>query len=132
LNKKSLRIEAGSSEVFSTAGYGKADLGMSGMWQGQQQNAVVGVLLFTESMKFKSKGSSGRTTSNNLNEQLAMKDVKTGGLKGAKEIVSLSKMNDPRWPGKEGWVKYSKNVNGVEIHFNYNNITKIYDDFKFK
>ena len=34
--------------------------------------------------------------------------------------------------GKNGWVKKAQNVNGVEIHYNYNEITGKYDDFKFK
>lgn len=30
------------------------------------------------------------------------------------------------------WVKKIKNVNGIEIHFVYNTITGLFDDFKFK
>ena len=38
----------------------------------------------------------------------------------------------PRWLGSDGWVKKAQNVNGVEIHYNYNELTGKFDDFKFK
>ena len=41
-------------------------------------------------------------------------------------------MNDPRWPADDGWVKKSRNVNGVEIHWVENVDTGEVDDFKFK
>ena len=79
-----------------------------------------------------SRGSSGRTSPNNLKEQIVMKSVKSDPLDGATKIVEHSKMKDSRWLGTEGWVKYAKNIDGVEIHFNYNTITGAFDDFKFK
>ncbi|WP_169713823.1 hypothetical protein [Paludifilum halophilum] len=45
------------------------------------------------------RGSTGRTTPNNLNEQLAMKEVLSDPLKGAKELKSLT-MTDSRWPAR--------------------------------
>ena len=42
------------------------------------------------------------------------------------------KMTDPRWPASDGWVKMSQNVNGSEIHYDYNTATGEVDDFKFK
>jgi filamentous hemagglutinin len=76
------------------------------------------------------KGSTGRTEAKNLNEQLAMKQVYSNPLQGAKQLNVT--MSDSRWSAKDGWVKMSQNVNGTEIHFVYNTITKAFDDFKFK
>jgi hypothetical protein len=77
------------------------------------------------------KGSTGRTTPNNLNEQLAMKQVLSDPLKGATELTKVT-MTDKRWLAEDGWVKMSQNVNGIEIHFVYNKKTGQFDDFKFK
>lgn len=77
------------------------------------------------------KGSTGRTVPNSLNEQIAMKEVLSNPLNGAKELKSVT-MNDTRWPVEDGWVKMSKNVNGIEIHFVHNTKTGALDDFKFK
>ncbi|MFB5764063.1 hypothetical protein [Paenibacillus medicaginis] len=77
------------------------------------------------------RGSTGRTVPNNLNEQLAMKEVLSVPLNSAKELKSIT-MTDSRWLSKDGWVKMSKNVNGIEIHFVYNAKTGAFDDFKFK
>ncbi len=77
------------------------------------------------------KGSTGRIFPKNLKEQLAMKEVLSNPLSGAKEL-GLITMTDPRWLAEAGWIKMSKNVNGVEIHYVYNKIIKAFDDFKFK
>ena len=81
------------------------------------------------------RGNTGRTTPNNLNEQMAMHQFPSNPLDGAVDMGKLSKpiiMSDPRWLASEGWVKMSSNVNSVEVHFVYNTITKVFDDFKFK
>jgi len=82
------------------------------------------------------KGSTGRTTPKNLEEQLAMKEVLSNPLKGAREVVKASKMNDKRWLGSKGWVKMQRIIKtskgNVNIHFNYNRKTGKFDDFKFK
>lgn len=75
-------------------------------------------------------GSTGRTIANTLKEQLAMKEVMSNPLYEATELPI--KMTDSRWLAEDGWVKMSNNINGVEIHFVYNKITQIFDDFKFK
>ena len=91
----------------------------------------------TDLMKKKSlgRGSTGRTTPNNLDEQLAMKEVLSNPLDGT-TAVPTKNMNDPRWLGSEGWVKMqkiNKTSNGkINIHFNYNTKTGKFDDFKFK
>src|SRR6185312_6325010 len=77
-----------------------------------------------------SAGSTGRTAPANLNEQLAMKQVRSNVSSGT--VLINVKMTDARWPASAGWVKMSQNVNGVEIHYNYNTITKATADFKFK
>lgn len=52
---------------------------------------------------------------------------------GAGQIVRLKKgMTDSRWPGSDGWVKMTQNVNGTEIHYVMNRGTGKVDDFKFK
>ncbi|MDR1000693.1 MAG: hypothetical protein LBL96_07845 [Clostridiales bacterium] len=76
------------------------------------------------------KGSSGRVEAQSLKEEIAMKQVISNPLKGAKPLDII--MTDIRWLAKDGWIKMSQNVNGVEIHFLYNTITKVFDDFKFK
>lgn len=80
-------------------------------------------------VKILGRGSTGRTTANTLEEQLAMKEVKSSP-KG-KELKSIP-MTDPRWTKEDGWVKMAHNVNGVEIHYDKNTKTVEFDDFKFK
>ncbi|MDR3413001.1 MAG: hypothetical protein P4L87_18960, partial [Formivibrio sp.] len=76
-------------------------------------------------------GSTGRTVANSLNEQLAMKAVMSDPVAGT--VVPMRRaMTDSRWPGSEGWVKMTQNVNGVEIHYVRNVRTGAVDDFKFK
>ena len=60
-----------------------------------------------------------------------MKTVLANPLPGAKELKNI-KMLDSRWPAKEGWVKMSRHVKGVEIHFVRNTKTGKLNDFKFK
>ena len=44
-------------------------------------------------------------------------------------------MKDPRWPASEGWIKMQQIVptskGDINIHYVYNQIIKIFDDFKF-
>ncbi|PAW38063.1 hypothetical protein CKQ70_29045 [Bacillus toyonensis] len=79
-------------------------------------------------VKILGRGSTGRTTANTLEEQLAMKEVRSNPQ--GKEI--RVPMTDPRWPKEDGWVKMAHNVNGVEIHYVKNTKTGEFDDFKFK
>ncbi len=81
------------------------------------------------------KGSTGRTVANNLNEQLAMQQVKSNPLAGATE-VSIP-MKDSRWLKADGWVKMQNIVvlsdgTKINIHFVYNKALNLIDDFKFK
>jgi RHS repeat-associated protein len=81
------------------------------------------------------KGSTGRVEAANLNEQLAMKQVMSNPLEGATRINIT--MTDSRWHPRYGWVKMQNIVklsNGtkITIHYVYNTVTKVFDDFKFK
>lgn len=72
---------------------------------------------------------------NNLNEQMAMRQVRSNPLEGAMELPFA--MKDARWSAKDGWVKMENNVyhsdgSHTSIHFVYNKITGAFDDFKFK
>ena len=74
-----------------------------------------------------SKG--GRHEPANLEEKLAMEEAMTNPQKG-RELKGLN--TDPRWPAEEGWKKWSQNVNGHEIHYEYNPLTGEIDDVKLK
>ena len=81
------------------------------------------------------RGSTGRTTPNTLNEQVAMEQVQSDPLKGATKVPI--EMADTRWPQAEGWVKMESIIKtadnvAIKIHFVYNEITGEFDDFKFK
>lgn len=73
-------------------------------------------------------GSTGRQQPQNLREKLAMEEVMSNPVGKPLPLP----MKDSRWPDKEGWIKKSKNVNGIEIHFVENTKTGQIDDFKFK
>ncbi len=76
------------------------------------------------------KGSIGRTKPRNLSEKLAMDDARSHPGEGTRLRQDL--LTDPRWHHKDGWRKIARNINGHEIHHNYNDITKEVADFKFK
>jgi uncharacterized protein RhaS with RHS repeats len=75
-----------------------------------------------------SLGSTGRTAAQDLKEQLAMEEAASDPGAGTRVPI---KMTDPRWPASDGWVKMRQNVNGVEIHYVLNTVTRAVDDFKF-
>jgi hypothetical protein len=75
------------------------------------------------------RGSTGRNTPNNLQEQLALEVVQADPAAGRQLRIN---MTDPRWPAKDGWVKMAQNVNGIEIHYAYNPTIGAFDDLKFK
>jgi hypothetical protein len=78
-------------------------------------------------------GKTGRNIPNNLNEQLAMKQVQSDPLNGATKIPI--QLKDTRWPSNEGWAKMQNIIETSEgkvtIHFNYNANTGAMADFKF-
>lgn len=65
----------------------------------------------------------------NLKEQLAVEEAMSNP--GAGKVLE-GKNTDPRWPANEGWIKKAQNVNGVEVHYQYNPKTGQIDDFKIK
>ena len=86
-------------------------------------------------VKVEGRGNTGRTISNNLEEQMAMHQVQSNPLEGASELPI--KLNDARWQSSEGWVKMQSVVNTTDgnkiiIHYVYNKVTGAFDDFKFK
>ena len=74
-----------------------------------------------------SKG--GKHKQETLEEELAMEEAMTNPEKG-KELKG--KNTDPRWPEDEGWEKRTQNINGEEVHYQYNPKTGAIDDVKLK
>ena len=74
-----------------------------------------------------SKG--GKHEPTNLDEKLAMEEAMSNPENG---MNLEGKNTDPRWPAKEGWEKWTQNVNGHEIHYEYNPLTGEIDDVKIK
>jgi hypothetical protein len=77
-----------------------------------------------------SRGSTGRGPKN-LKEQLAAEQAASNPKAGIPVQLSNG-MSDSRWLGSEGWEKLRQNINGVEVHYNYNTITQAIDDIKIK
>ncbi len=81
-----------------------------------------------------SRGSTGRTTPNDLTEKLAMEQVQSNPSAGI-QLTNIH-LKDPRWPESEGWVKMQQVVatskGNINIHYVYNTVLNIFDDFKFK
>nr|WP_318286335.1 polymorphic toxin-type HINT domain-containing protein [Paenibacillus xylanexedens] len=77
------------------------------------------------------KGSTGRTTPASHTELKAMQKAVSDPTKGT-VLKMPSLMQDRRRNHADGWVKMSRKINGVEIHWVYNVKTRQYDDFKFK
>lgn len=75
------------------------------------------------------RGSTGRSTPNDLREQLALEAVLADPAAGRQLRVN---MTDPRWPAQDGWVKMAQNHSGIEVHYTYNTVSGAFDDLKFK
>lgn len=87
-------------------------------------------------MKEEGRGSTGRTEPNDLEEELAMDGAKRNPFnpgEGDSSKKIMSNMGDPRWPGWEKWqiVYYLESGRKIVIHFLYDPINKLFDDFKF-
>ena len=103
--------------------------------------SIYGTTIFRNSeIKIAGRGSSGRVEAKNLYEQLAMKEVISDPLYGATNLSTLPKnpiyLNDPRWKASDGWIKMQRvfhfsDRESITIHFVYNTLTKVFDDFKF-
>ena len=112
--------------VAATVGGGT--LGAVGAYLGSKATTT------TSPSEFVSRGSTGRTVPRNLNEQLAMEQVKSNPSAG--QPLTNFALNDPRWPATEGWVKmqqlFKTSQGQINIHYVYNEILNVFDDFKFK
>ena len=79
-----------------------------------------------------SKGSTAQIQPRNLREQLALEQVKSMPENG--KILTKMIMKDPRWPATQGWVKMQQqvptSVGIVNVHYVWNSILNIFDDFK--
>ena len=90
-----------------------------------------------ETIKPLGRGSTGRTEPKNLYEQLAMKEVMSDPLNGARNLEEEGLiMTDLRWLAEEGWVKMARNIEcpdgtHIDIHYVYNKLLNLFDDFKF-
>jgi RHS repeat-associated protein len=73
--------------------------------------------------------STGRTVPGSLEERLAMQEAQSNPAIGTQLPFE---MTDPNWPASQGWVKMAWNNAGVEVHYVWNLITKVAQDFKFK
>jgi len=77
----------------------------------------------------------GTTKPRNLSEQLAIEEA-MGNPKIGTSLGDRLPLNDPRWPHSEGWVKM-QHIHGngkgrINVHYNYNTINGLIDDFKIK
>ena len=83
------------------------------------------------------RGSIGRTEPRNLMEEMAYEAAKKHPFEehSGKELLKLAdKIGDKRWKGWQKWQAVFKSNNGkvVNIHFVYDPVRKLFDDFKFK
>ena len=76
-----------------------------------------------------SMGSTGRQPQN-VKEQEAMREAQSNPQAG--QPGGKKPLGDNRWPASDGWVKMRQNINGVEVHYNYNTRTGATDDWKIK
>ena len=68
-------------------------------------------------------------TPTNISEEMAFRQVASNPADGFP--LNLGKI-DPRWPPSAGWSKMGQNAGNYEMHYQYNNITKAFDDLKIK
>ena len=81
-------------------------------------------------VKLEGRGSTGRTIPNNILEQTAMNNAKIDPL--SQSIRIMEKMSDPRWSGWDKYqIVYYTSDNKITIHFVYDPINHLFDDFKF-
>ena len=104
---------------------------------GVSDAAIKGASKSDTFVKIEGIGSTGRTEAKDLYEEIAMKGAKTnpfdqGEGNALRRIVD--KIRDDRWKNWEKWQIVSRTKEGrkITIHFNYDPVNKLYDDFKFK
>lgn len=89
-----------------------------------------------ENSTFANLGSTGRIVTKNINEKLAMEQVMSNPLAEAEKFTRI-KMTDSRWLGTDRQVKMQNSVRlsdgtKINIHFVFNEIFNLVDNFKFK
>lgn len=118
-------LEQGNAGIVATTVFGGLLGGCNGYGLHKAQVTIDGSI---------SRGSTGRTEPNNLQEQLAMEQVKSNPSAGY-QLPRLT-MTYSRWPASEGWVKMQQivptSIGNINIHYVHNTILGIFDDFKFK
>jgi hypothetical protein len=118
--------------LFDAAGYGESASG--GMSDTGSEEAVMDAgdaeakTIEPIEAESASRGSTGRTSANSQREEVAMNEAKADPSAGREVPITMS---DPRWPASGDWVKMARNIDGVEIHYVYNVVSKIADDWKF-
>lgn len=90
-----------------------------------------------EYVKIEGKGSTGRTTPNDLIEEMVMDSTKKNPFdpgQGNTVRKVIDSLNDTRWKGWEKWEVVYRTDSGrtVTIHFSYDPVNNLFDDFKFK
>ena len=88
-------------------------------------------------VKIENRGSTRRTVAKDLYEQIAMKRAKTNPFdpgEGNTIRHIVASLDDERWLKWEKWEIIFRTNEGrkINIHFNYDPINKLFDDFKFK
>jgi hypothetical protein len=101
------------------------------------QSYFVGNGVLVHNVCLQGIGSTGRTEPKNLMEEMAYEAAKADPLNWSNGNTIrrvIASLNDPRWPGWEKWeiVVRSKNGKNVTIHFVYDPINELFDDFKLK
>lgn len=88
-------------------------------------------------VKIEGRGSTGRTIPCDVIEEIAMDNTKRNPFDPGEGNVArkiIESLNDERWKDWEKWeivyrTKYNRNIT---IHFSYDPINNLFDDFKFK
>jgi hypothetical protein len=101
---------------------------------GENELLVHNVSCVSKKMAEAGKGHTGRYEPKNLNEQLAMEQVKSNPSNG--EWLKRINLGDDRWDAKDGWVKMQQVIETsdgkITIHYVINQALGLVDDFKFK
>ncbi|OOG18171.1 hypothetical protein BWD42_12960 [Sphingobacterium sp. CZ-UAM] len=116
--------------------------GLTGSWASAIQDpayyaylthVLYGIGVNTFELQPSGLGSTGRTTANNLDELLAMKEIMSDPTRGT---IAMTGMGDPRWLGwdKMQYIHYRPDGTKITIHYvgkHVNRVLIAIDDFKF-
>jgi RHS repeat-associated protein len=137
-------LVGGAGGTLVAPGVGTLGGGATGAFEGAKDGALAGaaaggVYGFVTCATGSGGGGGGSSASSaqtgrgpeNLKEQLAAEQA-ASNPKAGRPLNLRNGMSDPRWPGSQGWVKMSQNINGVEVHYNFNTVTEAVADVKIK